>query len=157
MATANLSLFIACLITQTELFTFCCSIFFALCGFSILKFFLVLAFAFYYLQDFYYFKSRTWGKLPTFLLLSNHSLFLPLLLLASPSGSNASYYPFQVLERRIERTLVNFNKMEFGFMPGNKTVDAIFIVRRMQEEYQKKDKKLYMCFVDMEKSFCQKK
>ena len=33
-------------------------------------------------------------------------------------------------------------------------MDAIFIVRRMQEEYQKKDKKLYMmCFVDMEKSF----
>ena len=49
--------------------------------------------------------------------------------------------------------LVNLNEMQFGFMPGNKTVDAIFIVRRMQEEYQKKDKKLYMCFVDMEKSF----
>ena len=32
-------------------------------------------------------------------------------------------------------------------------MDAIFIVRRMQEEYQKKDKKLYMCFVDMEKAF----
>ena len=28
---------------------------------------------------------------------------------------------------------------------------AIFIVRRMQEEYQKKDKKLYMCVVDMKK------
>ena len=27
------------------------------------------------------------------------------------------------------------------------------IVRRMQEEYQKKDKKFYMCFVDMEKAF----
>ena len=38
-------------------------------------------------------------------------------------------------------------------MPGKGTVDAIFIVRRMQEEYQKKDKKLYMCFVDMEKAF----
>ena len=25
------------------------------------------------------------------------------------------------------------------------------MVRRMQEEYQKKDKKLYMCFVDMER------
>ena len=25
-------------------------------------------------------------------------------------------------------------------------------MRRMQEEYQKKDKKLYMCFVDMEKA-----
>ena len=38
-------------------------------------------------------------------------------------------------------------------------MDAIFIVRRMQEEYQKKDKKLYMCFVDMEKLLrgCQEK
>ena len=43
--------------------------------------------------------------------------------------------------------------MQFGFMPGKGTVDAIFIVRRMQEEYQKKDKKLYMCVVDMEKVF----
>ena len=32
-------------------------------------------------------------------------------------------------------------------------MDAIFIVRRMQEEYQKKNKKLHMCFVDMEKAF----
>ena len=58
----------------------------------------------------------------------------------------------RVLERRI-RMLVNLNKMLFGFMPGKGTADAIFIVRRMQEEYQKKDKKLYICFVDMEKVF----
>ena len=32
-------------------------------------------------------------------------------------------------------------------------MDAILIVRRMQKEYQKKDKELYMCFVDMEKAF----
>ena len=32
-------------------------------------------------------------------------------------------------------------------------MDAIFIVKRMQEEYQKKDKKLYMCFVNIEKAF----
>ena len=57
----------------------------------------------------------------------------------------------KVLERRIQ-TLVNL-KMQFGFMPGKGTVNAIFIVRKMQEEYQKKDKKLYMCFVDMEKAF----
>ena len=31
-------------------------------------------------------------------------------------------------------------------------MDGIFIMRRMQEEYQKKDKKLYICFVDMEKA-----
>ena len=58
----------------------------------------------------------------------------------------------RVLERRIG-TLVSLNEMQFGFMPGKGTVDAIFIVRRMQEEYQKKDKKLYMCFVDVNKAF----
>ena len=58
----------------------------------------------------------------------------------------------RVLERQIQ-TLINWNKMQFGFMPGKGTVDAIFIVRRMQEEYQKKNRKLYMCFVDMEKAF----
>ena len=57
----------------------------------------------------------------------------------------------KVLERRT-RTLVNLNEMQFGYIPGKGTVDAIFIVRRM-EEYQKKNKKLYMCFVDMEKAF----
>ena len=32
-------------------------------------------------------------------------------------------------------------------------MDAIFIAKRMEAEYQRKDKKLYMCFVDMEKAF----
>ena len=58
----------------------------------------------------------------------------------------------RVLEKRIQ-TLVNLNKMQFGFMPGKGTVDAIFIARKMQEEYQNKDMKLYMCFVDMKKAF----
>ena len=58
----------------------------------------------------------------------------------------------RVLEKRI-RALINLNRMQFGFMPGKGTMDAIFIVRRMQEEYQKKEKKLYMCFVDLEKAF----
>ena len=43
----------------------------------------------------------------------------------------------RLLERRI-RSLVTLNKMQFGSMPGKGTVDAIFIVRRMQEEYQKR-------------------
>ena len=58
----------------------------------------------------------------------------------------------RVLERRIQ-TLVNLNKMHFEFMLGKATVDTIFIVRRMQEEHKKKDKKLCMCFADMEKAF----
>ena len=58
----------------------------------------------------------------------------------------------RVLERRI-RTLVNSNERLFGFMPGKGTVDATLIVRKMQEEYQKKDKNLYMCFDEMENAF----
>ena len=36
-------------------------------------------------------------------------------------------------------------------------MDTIFIVRKMQEEYQKKDKKLYMCFVNIKKLLSAKK
>ena len=38
-------------------------------------------------------------------------------------------------------------------MPGKGTIDAVFILRRIQEEYLAKQKKLYMCFVDLEKAF----
>ena len=70
-------------------------------------------------------------------------------------GVKTLEYAMKIVERVLEsqiQTLVNLNKMQFEFMPGKGTVDAIFIVRRMQQEYQK-DKKLYMCFVDMEKAF----
>ena len=40
--------------------------------------------------------------------------------------------------------------MQYGLMPGKGTVDAIFVVRSVQEEYQKK---LYICFVDIQKAF----
>ena len=58
----------------------------------------------------------------------------------------------RVLERRIQ-TLVNLKEMRFGFMPGKGTVDAIFIVKKMKEEYQKKNKKLCISFVGIEKAF----
>ena len=45
------------------------------------------------------------------------------------------------MERRI-RELVNIDSMQFGFMPGRRTTDALFVVRRMQEEYRDKKKKL---------------
>ena len=38
-------------------------------------------------------------------------------------------------------------------MPERRTIDVAFIVRRMLEEYHAKGKKLYMCFVDLEKTF----
>ena len=38
-------------------------------------------------------------------------------------------------------------------MSGKGTIEAVFILRLIQEEYLAKQKKLYMCFVDMEKAF----
>ena len=40
----------------------------------------------------------------------------------------------RVLERRI-REFVNIDSMQFGFMPGRGTTDALFVVRRIQEKY----------------------
>ena len=37
--------------------------------------------------------------------------------------------------------------------PHRGYIDAVFIFRRMQEEYHAKGKYLYMCFVDLEKVF----
>ena len=42
--------------------------------------------------------------------------------------------------------------MQFGFMPGKGTTHALFILRRMQEEFRGREKKLHMCFVDLEKA-----
>ena len=58
----------------------------------------------------------------------------------------------RVWERQI-RTMINLNKMQFGFMPGKGTMDATFIIRKMQEEYPKKRKQKGMSFVDIEKAF----
>ena len=38
-------------------------------------------------------------------------------------------------------------------MPGIGTTDALFVVLTMQEQYRNKKKKLYMCFMDIEKAF----
>ena len=38
-------------------------------------------------------------------------------------------------------------------MPGEGTTHALFILRRMQEEFHGRKKKLCMCFVDLEKAF----
>ena len=47
--------------------------------------------------------------------------------------------------------MVKVDEMQFGFMPGKGTIDAVFILR-LQEEYLNKEK-LYMCFIDLEKAF----
>ena len=57
-----------------------------------------------------------------------------------------------VLEKSI-RGMVDINGMQFGFVPGKGTTDAIFIARQMQEKYRAAKKPLYFAFVDLEKAF----
>ena len=65
-------------------------------------------------------------------------------------------HAIKVLERVIEgrlRKIVKIDSMQFGFMSGRSTTDAIFIVRQLQEIYLAKSKDLWMAFVDLEKAF----
>ena len=49
--------------------------------------------------------------------------------------------------------MVTIDDTQFGFMLGKGTTHLLFILRRMQEEFRGREKKLYMCFVDLEKAF----
>ena len=42
-----------------------------------------------------------------------------------------------VLEKRLCR-IVSIDEMQFGFVPERGAIDAVFILRRMQEEYHAK-------------------
>ena len=58
----------------------------------------------------------------------------------------------RLLEKRLRR-IVTVDEMQFGSMPERGTIDIVFILRSLQEEYYAKGKKLYMCVVDLEKAF----
>jgi len=58
----------------------------------------------------------------------------------------------RIFENRI-RQQIDIDDMKFGFMKGRGTIDTIFIVRQMQENFRVKGKKLYFGFVDSEKVF----
>ena len=62
----------------------------------------------------------------------------------------------RVLERVVKgliRQRVEIDEMQFGFMSGRGTTDAIFIVRQLQEKHLAANKPLYMAFIDLEKAF----
>jgi len=51
----------------------------------------------------------------------------------------------RIFEHRI-RQQIEVDDMQFGFMKGKGTTDAIFTVRQMQENFRVKGKKLYFGF-----------
>ena len=66
------------------------------------------------------------------------------------------YKAKKILERIVDgliREVVSIDDSQFGFVPGRGTTDIIFVVRQLQEKYLAVNKRLYMAFVDLEKSF----
>jgi len=62
----------------------------------------------------------------------------------------------KVMERVLEKLLrkrISIDAMQFGFMPGRGTTDAIFTLRQMQEKFLAHDQRLYLAFIDLEKAF----
>ena len=54
-----------------------------------------------------------------------------------------------VFEIRL-RKMVEIREESYGFVEGKGTIDAIFILRQLQEKYLENDKELYLVFVDLE-------
>ena len=49
-----------------------------------------------------------------------------------------------MLEKRLRRIVIEtVDEIQFGFMTERGTIDAVFILRRLQEEYHARGKKLY--------------
>ena len=80
-------------------------------------------------------------------------------------GLKLTEHVLKVLERiadTIIRDMVDIDEMQFAFVPGRGTTDAIHILRQLQEKYlplkenarkNSRNKTLYFAFVDLEKAF----
>lgn len=71
-------------------------------------------------------------------------------------GIKLTEHVLKVLERILDnrlRNLVTISQKQFGFMKGRGTVDAIFIVRQIQEKSLEGNRNLYYGFVDLEKAY----
>ena len=65
-------------------------------------------------------------------------------------------HAMKIFERVIERIIrsrVSLDSMQFGFVSGRGTTDAIFVVRQLCEKYCAKNRRLFFAFVDLEKAF----
>ena len=71
-------------------------------------------------------------------------------------GIKLTEHGLKVLERMLDerlRDIVKIGKQQYGFMSGRATMDAIFIVRQLQEKKLEGNQKLYCAFIDLEKAY----
>jgi hypothetical protein len=65
-------------------------------------------------------------------------------------------HPMKILEKVIMarlKNLIDIDEMQRGFVAGRSTMDAIFLVRQIQEKFLEKHRTLWMAFVDLEKAY----
>ena len=77
-------------------------------------------------------------------------------------GLKLTEHVMKIMERVVDemiREMVEIDEMQFAFVPGRGTTDAIFIIRQLQEKFlhlkdsSGKNLTLYFAFVDLEKAF----
>ena len=77
-------------------------------------------------------------------------------------GLKLTEHVMKVMERIVDeiiRQMIDFDEMQFAFVPKRGTTDAIFIIRQLQEKFLSmrdlsgKNLTLYFAFVDLEKAF----
>ena len=71
-------------------------------------------------------------------------------------GINLLEHDFKLYEEVLDgrlREVVDIDRMQYGFMPGRGTADAVFILRRLCKKFRAKNKKLFFVFVDLQKAF----
>ena len=65
-------------------------------------------------------------------------------------------YAFKLYERILDKRMKKVegtDEMQYSFMSGKGTFDAVFILRRLTEKYRLKGKNLFCVFVDLKKVF----
>ena len=76
--------------------------------------------------------------------------------LHSCRGIKLLEHAFNLYEKVLDehlREVVDIDKMQYGFMAGRGTVDAVFVLRRLSKKLRAKNKKFFFIFVDLEKTF----
>ena len=61
-------------------------------------------------------------------------------------------YTRKVLDGRLG-DVVDMDKMQHRLMPRRRTLDAIFVLKRLSQKFRAKNKKLFFMFVHLEKAF----
>ena len=61
----------------------------------------------------------------------------------------------KIVERALQKRLqdiINLDESQFGFMPGKGTVDAIFVLERMEKSFERRRKACISVFFYLEKA-----